>query len=288
MSPTLPAQPRPARRPTRKPPSMVVAGLAALLVGGVLVASAAAPAAVASGNFVSVCGYSHRAKDDPIVRPGLPGASHAHDFFGNTSTSARSTAGSLRAAGTSCSNRGDTAAYWVPTLLVNGKPVTPRLVRAYYRARVDGRRIQPYPVGLRVVAGKAGATRPQSTSIVTWSCVPGPDTESSGVVPTCAAGAHLKLGITFPDCWNGTTLDSADHAGHMAYSARGACPASHPVALPRLEVYVNYPVAGGPGVRLASGAPLTAHGDFFNAWNQAELTSLVRDCLNAGQVCGPG
>jgi hypothetical protein len=241
----------------------------------------------ASGNFVSVCSYSHRAMDDPIVHPGVSGASHSHDFFGNASTNANSTLKSLLAAGTTCSNRADTAAYWVPTLAVNGKAATPKLVRAYYRAAVDGRQLQPYPAGLRVVAGTASATTPQPTSIVTWSCVPGPDTESSSVVPTCDGGAHLKLGITFPDCWNGTTLDSADHAGHMAYSAHGACPASHPVALPRLEVYVNYPIAGGPGVTLASGAPLSAHGDFFNAWNQAELTSLVRDCLNAGKLCGP-
>ena len=31
-------------------------------------------------NFVSVCRFSHRAPDDPIVYPGQPGLSHDHSF----------------------------------------------------------------------------------------------------------------------------------------------------------------------------------------------------------------
>src|SRR5688572_33265149 len=46
--------------------------------------------------FVSGCGFSHRAPDDPIVGPGKPGTSHMHDFFGNRSTDAHSTLESLR------------------------------------------------------------------------------------------------------------------------------------------------------------------------------------------------
>ena len=67
-------------------------------------------------NFVSHCAFSHRAPDDPIVYPGRPGASHDHTFLGSTSTDANSTNASLRAAATTCKRRGETAAYWVPTL----------------------------------------------------------------------------------------------------------------------------------------------------------------------------
>ena len=41
--------------------------------------------------FVTRCTFSHRLADDPIVRPGQPGASHSHDFFGNRTTNANST-----------------------------------------------------------------------------------------------------------------------------------------------------------------------------------------------------
>src|SRR5829696_8736689 len=75
-------------------------------------------------NFVVRCGFSHRAKVDPIVTPGGT-AVHMHDFFGNPTTSANATLESLRAAasrtdhGITCEPRpgntfGDTAAYWIP------------------------------------------------------------------------------------------------------------------------------------------------------------------------------
>ena len=51
----------------------------------------------------------------------------------------------------------------------------------------------------------------------------------------------LQERIAFPNCWNGTSLDSADHRRHMAYSAGGACPASHPVAVPTLVVVLFFP-----------------------------------------------
>ncbi len=46
-----------------------------------------APAnSVRVSEFNAACPYSHSFKDDPIVFPGQPGASHMHSFFGNTST----------------------------------------------------------------------------------------------------------------------------------------------------------------------------------------------------------
>ena len=42
-------------------------------------------------SFISHCAFSHSLPDDPIVHPGVPGASHQHDFFANTTTSATST-----------------------------------------------------------------------------------------------------------------------------------------------------------------------------------------------------
>ena len=241
--------------------------------------------------FVSVCTFSHRGPDDPIVKPNQPGASHSHDFFANVTTAANSTLDSLRNGGTTCSRRGDTAAYWVPTMMLDGRNVTPLGINAYYRTgRRDPASIQPFPAGLKIVAGNSKATGPQSPRIVTFSCrgMTEPKQASSSVVPTCGTGKGLGLAMSihFPDCWNGHDLDSADHMSHMAYSERGVCPAGYPVPVPALTVHVKYAIAGGPGVSLSSGPAYTAHADFFNAWDQGALTKLVQNCINAQVKCG--
>jgi hypothetical protein len=71
----------------------------------------------------------------------------------------------------------------------------------------------------------------------------------------------------------------------MAYSSRGACPPSHPVAVPSIEIAIQYPVAGGPGVELSSQGTLTGHADFVNGWQQPALQRLVDYCLNALRAC---
>jgi hypothetical protein len=260
------------------------------------------PAAGATGadiNFLTICLYSHRAPDDPIVAPNAPGGSHSHDFFGNTSTNNASTYESLLAhSATSCNRVGDTAAYWAPSLLVEGAIIQPHRINAYYRpGGKDPASIQPFPAGLKVIAGDSKATAPQDLRIVSWGCS-SPDPMSSpkpSVTPvTCpfaaaqrGAQGGLKVRIRFPDCWNGVDLDSPDHKSHMAYSRRGACPETHPVPVPQITMNVVYPTAGGPGVVLASGnSALTGHADFFNAWDQPTLKMLVENCLNTSQHCG--
>jgi len=74
----------------------------------------------------------------------------------------------------------------------------------------------------------------------------------------------------------------------MAYSARGACPASHPIAVPAISLIYRYAVAGGPDAVLASGGQYSGHADFFNAWRQGELARLVNGCLNALRHCARG
>ena len=61
-----------------------------------------------------------RASDDPIVAPRRPGSSHNHSFVGNRTTNASSTLATLLGASSSCDRAGHTAAYWMPSLVVNG------------------------------------------------------------------------------------------------------------------------------------------------------------------------
>jgi len=246
-------------------------------------------AAPTRGEFVSVCAVSHRAGDDPIVFPNRPGASHSHDFFGNPSTDAMSTTESLAAERTRCSRSGDAAAYWVPTLYQDGKPVMAKVVRAYYRRVTSpATAITPFPFGLRMIAGNARATTPQDLLVSAWACSVDGDEIEVIDVPTCAPGRPLRLRIVFPDCWNGRDLDSPDHKSHMAYSVKSRCPSTHPVPVPRLVLSIRYSTRGGAGVTLASGGAYSGHADFFNAWDPTELNALVSTCLAGSKSCGPG
>jgi hypothetical protein len=240
-------------------------------------------------NFVSACGFSHRLPDDPIVHPRHTGMSHDHSFVGNTTTNAFSTRGSLLKGSSTCRRPGDTAAYWMPTLLLDGKPVEPLGAQIYYRRRtLDPVRV--FPPGLKMVAGDARATAPQDRRVTFWNCGAATGMPPSATVPSCPDGrmSGLRLHVTFPSCWNGTRLDSADHQSHMAYPMRGRCPASHPVAVPAISLIFRYPIAGGPGVSLSSGGQYSGHADFFNAWRQPALSALVEGCLNALRHCGRG
>jgi Domain of unknown function (DUF1996) len=240
-------------------------------------------------NFVGSCTFSHMAMDDPIVYPGQPGASHDHSFVGNTTTSAFSTLATLRAASTTCKRSGETAAYWMPTLLLNGQMLTPRGATIYYR-RKSLAPVRAFPAGFKMIAGDRQATSPQGMKITYWNCGAASTVPASTEVPTCpnTKSESLRLHVTFPSCWDGRRLDSADHKSHMAYAMRGACPTTHPVAVPAISLIFRYATTGGSGVTLSSGGQYSAHADFFNAWRQGTLTSLVNRCLNALRHCAQG
>jgi hypothetical protein len=184
---------------------------------------------------------------------------------------------------------GDTAAYWMPTLLVDGQPVEPQGATIYYRRRTM-EPVKAFAPGFRMIAGSALAQTAQDRRVTFWNCGAMAGIPPSSTVPTCPAGraTSLRLHVTFPSCWNGTSLDSANHQSHMAYAMRGRCPASHPVAVPAISLIFRYPVSGGANVSLSSGGQFSGHADFFNAWNQGALTRLVNDCLNALRHCARG
>jgi hypothetical protein len=239
--------------------------------------------------FEVFCFYSHSAKDDPILMPGMPGMfMHQHEFAGNTTTTASSTRATLLAGRTNCELKTDTAAYWAPTLYSHGREVHPDRLHSYYRwGQVnDYAHIKPMPAGLKLVAGNARATAPQSTSVIGWNCgVQGGELFNHPV--SCRTGQKIVLHVFFPNCWDGVHLDSPDHRSHVAYSYHGSCPKTHPVAIPRLSEDYGYPILDATAITLASGSYMTAHADFWNTWNQAKMVQLTRSCINKGVQCGP-
>jgi hypothetical protein len=263
---------------------------------GIRTALAAPPDGTDAAYFISSCAYSHHATDDPIVFPREPGFSHDHTFVGNVSTNAFSTVTSLRRGTTSCQPQADTAAYWAPTLYVDGTPVLPLGATIYYR-RLTTAPVRPFPAGLRMVAGNSHAVFAQPLRITYWDCglvkttLYGPRNgfvpAASSSVPDCPPKTTLQLHVNFPDCWNGRELDSANHKSHMAYSVNGRCPPGYPVAVPSISLVYRYPPSAATGTTiLSSGGQHSGHADFINTWRQSALARLVETCLDEQHGCG--
>ena len=225
-------------------------------------------------HFVLSCGFSHRNNDDPIVFSEEPGRSHNHTYIGNFSVDASTTPSSLLGGRSTCDFEADASAYWMPTLYVGRRAVLPLAGFAYYVKRTSTP-VSPFPAGLKMIAGNAAARRPQPRGIAAWACGELGNGRRYATVPACARDHLLQLQITFPNCWNGTGLDSADHKRHMAYASAGRCPASHPTPAPTLIVIVLYPDTL-PQAQVASGR-FAIHADFMNGWNQTTLAGLVAE-----------
>ena len=227
----------------------------AVLVFGILLAAIASASIATSGysassltqavaagfpggpHFVLRCRFTHRNNDDAIVFPGEPGRSHNHTYVGNFSVDASTQPGALLGGRTSCDFDADSSAYWAPTLYVGRRSVLPLAGFAYYIKRTSSD-VVAHPAGLKMIAGNAAALRPQSTSIAAWSCGELGGGRKFATIPACARNHLLQVQITFPNCWQGTSLDSSEsQAAHGVCvsenvsgvaSDRAADPRSHP------------------------------------------------------------
>jgi hypothetical protein len=236
-------------------------------------------------------------QDDPIVFPNLPGASHFHTFMGNTTTNAASTIESLSRGRTTCKAKGDLSAYWMPTLLNGDTPVNPEgLQTIYYKTGVgDYTSVRPFPKGLRFVVGNAknlDADKFLAATEEGFEC--GDSYRNKNIPAACPTERSVKLNIRYqaPSCWDGIHLDSPDHQSHMAYPIDAGhpvgmvCPKDHPVAVPKLEFKMAWPVNGDLSkVHFSSGAGPTFHYDFVNDWDDRTLAAMVAGCINAARQC---
>lgn len=288
-----------------KLPTVLISILAAIIVtataaaaGGWLVYSPSDPNYPQKVDFAVGCGFVKFANDDPIVYPGVAGASHNHTFGGNLNVHAGSTPSSLAAGSTNCKQHKDKASYWTPTIYAGGKALTPTSTRAYYRAGTNvGSTIKPMPFGLQMLAGNPGATTPQDSRIAGFHCrnSSGATVSKQATPPACPQGSFLEASVVFPNCWDGVNLDSPNHRSHMSYGpfkAPYGCDAAHPVQLPQLTIAQRYPVDAtlGKTVTIATNldpavSKYTLHADFMNAWDQATMQLLTERCINASVAC---
>ena len=251
------------------------------------------------GAFRTVCDYSHMSTDDPVVYPRQPGHAHLHTFFGNTKTDAFSTYQSLRSSGNSTCRGGivNRMAYWIPMLMAGGVSVVSNEAHFYYKSGYEipgvSPRIQRIPNGLRMVAGNGNATAPQTEGKAFWGCAYVYKGHHPQIID-CDVGDFIQMTVVFPQCWNGRDLDSVDHKSHMAYPVNGACPSSHPVALPEISENVRWARTAGMDItklRLSSdhysGGPggYSVHADWFEAWDPGVRDAFVTNCVNKSADC---
>ena len=254
----------------------------------VLAAPARAVPLADTPHFLVTCTLSHRAPNDPIVHFGMPGMSHMHDFFGNSTTNAFTTARKLRHGHTSCHPNGDRSGYWVPSLYVGRRPARFASVTVYFEGWPGHTaEVRPFPFGLKLLAGFPMAKHPPKGGAALWSCTgTGADPLAGSLrIPVCPSYSRVRLDVRFPDCWDGRHLDSRGHRRHMAYSDAGVCPARAPVLLPRVRFDIEYATHGARGAVIASGPGYTAHGDFFNGWRPSLLSSRIDRCIHGDLRC---
>ena len=178
----------------------------------------------------------------------------------------------------------------MPTLIsASGQLILPRAATVYYRRHTLAP-VQAFPPGFRVIAGNSKATSPQGLKITYWNCGPLAGVRPQATIPTCpnAGRMGLALHVAFPDCWDGVEPRLGRPRQPPRVLDARPLPGDHPVAVPALQVNVRYPSAGGAGFALASGGQYSGHADFFNAWDQTTLQSLVTGCLNALRHCQQG
>lgn len=180
-----------------------------------------------------------------------------------------------------------------------GRAVVPKNITVYYKAGYNANppeSIQEFPRGLRMIAGNpTGVTAPPSwMKIFKFWCERGPAQEGQRI-PVCEAfsdGNEMALSLDFPNCWNGRDLDSPDHRSHMDYSLGGACPASHPVALPQISYNVWYPVpAGQTTARWLLSSDMgpsgySMHGDWVDGWDAGINRDWLNNCVRTRRDCG--
>ena len=248
--------------------------------------------------FTVDCLHSHYRGDDPIVFPGDFGASHNHEFFGDTLVDAETTTQQiLDNPGNTCDVGADRSAYWVPAVYQDGKVIEADNNKFYYKiGKLKPEDINPMPVGLRMIAGNANATKPESrqVSYLFATTSEGKHTEphtqqTTGkreLFTTRANENGVRVQIQFPQCWDGKNLWLPNTA-HMSYPIGSSCPDTHPVGLLQLMFNLGYSDAtGGPGFKLSSGEWYTAHADFVNGWHPETLERLTDVCIRAQRYCG--
>ncbi|KAJ9474295.1 DUF1996 domain-containing protein [Pseudozyma hubeiensis] len=273
-----------------------VSSLVALLV----IVLIAQPAAARLGFFILSHGRIKTSRVDPIVSPGQL-SSHVHNFVGMNGIDANTTTVELLDEASTCSSApltDDRSSYWAPQLYRYNStadtfnPVGLSFVNTYYLMRGTAN-ITAFPRGLKMVAGNAKATgpdtNPQLRGVASFVCLNYVNGSTGGsTLPQTTCPQGLRTQVMFPSCWNGESLYQKDMS-HVIYPngdiGSGDCPASHSIRLPTLFYEYIWDVGntnneGNSSWVLANGDAFgySFHADFFANWNETTLQDAIDDC----------
>ncbi|WP_217236335.1 DUF1996 domain-containing protein [Streptomyces sp. AC555_RSS877] len=274
------------------------------------------------GAFTTRCGVNANKlynSDNIIVAPGVDnGAHHTHDYVGNQDNDAFTTNEEFAAAATSCRNQGDKSTYYWPVLRLQdgtqefdakqlgggaegntGRILTASQVTLDFVGSPRGK-VVAMPKFLRIITGDAKAfTNGTANANAAWSCTGFENRQLTDKYPICPEGSKLVRTSKFQSCWDGRSIDSANHRAHVAFAdpRTGACPAGFkaiPQLVQRLVYDVDAPSLNDNGESSPFYAvdgfpeqmhkPITDHGDFINVFDEALMNQMVR-CINTGRQC---
>ncbi|GAA3029451.1 hypothetical protein GCM10020000_02600 [Streptomyces olivoverticillatus] len=111
-------------------------------------------------------------------------------------------------------------------------------------------KVAPMPRFLRIITGDAKAfTSGPGNANASWSCVGFEDRQLKDKYPICPGGSDVVRTLAFQSCWDGRSIDSANHRTHVAFAGRdGSCPRGFK-AVPQLVQRITYHVLGRYPVR---------------------------------------
>jgi hypothetical protein len=274
------------------------------------------------GAFRTRCGVNANKlynSDNIIVAPGVDnGAHHTHDYVGNQDNDAFTTNEEFAAAATSCRNQGDKSTYYWPVLRLQdgtqefdakqlgggaegntGRILTASKVTLNFVGNPRGK-VVAMPKFLRIITGDAKAfTNGTANANAAWSCTGFENRQLTDKYPICPEGSSLVRTSKFQSCWDGRSIDSANHRAHVAFAdpRTGACPNGFK-AIPQLVQRLVYdvdapslkdngkssPFYAVDGFPEQMHKPITDHGDFINVFDEILMNRMVQ-CINTGRKC---
>ncbi|KAH8892181.1 hypothetical protein GQ53DRAFT_764543 [Thozetella sp. PMI_491] len=194
---------------------------------------------------------------DPLVNPGSVPSPHVHQIVGGDSFNASMDPNThdlvAKSGCTSCTFSEDFSNYWTAVLYFRARNGTYRRVpqkpseglkgnggiTVYYIPPQGTNKTTAFKPGFRMLVGDASLRGPAQKGKVD------PKVCHRVTLPKKFCVGGIRSVITFPTCWDGVNLDSADHKSHVAYPVAGsitdqfdydggACPESHPVRIPQV------------------------------------------------------